>query len=97
LKLELQRGARSTLEVDPVNLIGGWSGFEAAELLELQFSNPIQTVILTFYLTSAMDQYLLIYGPPASNDVILALKSINPAADELKTIKEFKLYSKQYV
>jgi hypothetical protein len=31
------------LEVDPINLIGGWSEFEAAELLELQFSNPIQT------------------------------------------------------
>jgi len=41
--LELQRGARSALEVDPINLIGGWSGFEAAELLELQFSNPIRT------------------------------------------------------
>ncbi|XTI93616.1 hypothetical protein V2W45_1433046 [Cenococcum geophilum] len=78
--LELQRGARSALEVDPVNLIGGWSGFKAAELLELQWN-----------------RYLLIRGPPASDDVILILKSINPAADELKIIKEFKLYGEQYV
>jgi hypothetical protein len=41
-----------------------------------------------------MDWYLLIRGPPASDNVILALKSINLAADELKIIKEFKLYGK---
>ena len=41
-----------------------------------------------------MDWYLLIYGPPASDDVILVLKSINLAADESKTIKEFKFYGK---
>ena len=44
-----------------------------------------------------MDQYLSIHGPPVSNDIILTPKSINPAADKSKTIKEFKLYSKEYI
>ena len=50
-------------------------------------------VILTFYLPFAIDRYLSIHGPPASNDIILTPKSINPAADESKIIEEFKLYS----
>ena len=44
-----------------------------------------------------MDWYLLIHGPPVSDNIILVLKSINLAADKLKIIKEFKLYSKQYI
>ncbi|OCL12514.1 hypothetical protein AOQ84DRAFT_227542 [Glonium stellatum] len=42
LKLELQRGAEAALGVDPVDLIGGWSGFKAVGLLELQPPNPIR-------------------------------------------------------
>ena len=39
--------SRFWIGVDPVNLLVGWSGFEAAELLELQFSNPIRQVLHT--------------------------------------------------
>ncbi len=40
-----------------------------------------------------MEQYLLTELPFASDDVICAPKSLNLKADELKTIKEFKLYT----
>jgi len=35
-------------------------------------------------------------GAP-TNDVILAPKSINPKADDLKDFNKFKLYGKQYI
>ena len=44
-----------------------------------------------------MEQYLSTELPSASDNIILAPKSVNPKADELKTIKEFKLYRKQYI
>lgn len=44
-----------------------------------------------------MDRYLSTQSPPASDDVILAPKSFNLKADELKTFDEFKLYGKQYI
>ena len=60
---------------------------------------PIVIVALIFilFLTTAMERYLLAELPSVSNDVILAPKSLNLKADELKTIKEFKLYGKQYI
>ena len=54
----------------------------------------IIALILVFFLTAAMERYLLAELPSASDDVILMPKSLNPKADELKMIKEFKLYRK---
>ena len=44
LILELRGGAVFGLEWILSIWLVGWSGFEAAELLELQFSNPIRQV-----------------------------------------------------
>ena len=44
-----------------------------------------------------MERYLSTELPSASDDVIFMPKSLNPKADELKTIEEFKLYGKQYI
>ena len=38
-----------------------------------------------------MDRYLLVRLPLLSDEVILALKSINPKADGTKELLEFKL------
>ena len=42
-------------------------------------------------------RYLAICPPPMSNNVIFVLKTINPNHDEEKVVKEFKLYSKEYI
>jgi hypothetical protein len=39
-------------------------------------------------------RYLAIHPAPISNDVILALKTINLDRDKEKVVKEFKLYGK---
>jgi len=57
----------------------------------------VVALILNLFLTAAMERYLLAELPSASDDVILVPKSLNPKADELKTIDEFKLYGKQYI
>jgi hypothetical protein len=49
-------------------------------------------LILIFFLTTAIERYLLAKLPSASNDVILTPKSLNLKANKLETIKEFKLY-----
>jgi len=48
-------------------------------------------------MTANITRYLAIRPPPVSNDVILAPKTINPNYDEEKVVKEFRLYSKEYI
>ena len=55
------------------------------------------TLILIFFLTAAIERYLSAKLPSVSDDVILAPKSLNLKANKSKTIKEFKLYRKQYI
>ena len=57
----------------------------------------VVALILVFFLTATIERYLSAKLPSASNNVILTPKGLNPKADKLKTIKEFKLYGKQYV
>ena len=38
-----------------------------------------------------MERFLLVRPPPLSDDVILAPKSINSKADDMKEVVEFKL------
>ena len=47
--------------------------------------------------TANITRYLAIRLPSASDDVILALKTINPNHDKEKVVEEFKLYSKEYI
>ena len=67
----------------------------------IQVSPPAPIVVIalifTFFLTAAMERYLSAELPSASNNIILTPKSLNPKANELKTIEEFKLYRKQYI
>jgi len=48
-------------------------------------------------ITANITYYLAIRPPPPSDDVILALKTINPNRDKEKVVEEFKLYSKEYI
>jgi len=48
-------------------------------------------------MTANITRYLAIRLPPASNNVILAQKTINPNRNKEKVVEEFKLYSKEYV
>jgi hypothetical protein len=57
----------------------------------------VVALILIFFLTAIIERYLSAELPSISNDVILTPKSLNLKANELKTIKEFKLYGKQYI
>jgi hypothetical protein len=47
--------------------------------------------------TSTMERFLSVRPPPLSNDVILALKSIDSKADDTKEVVEFKLQDKNYI
>ena len=48
-------------------------------------------------ITANITRYLAIRPPPASNDVILAPKTINPNCNKEKVVEEFKLYGKEYI
>ena len=48
-------------------------------------------------MTANITRYLVICLPPASNNIILTLKTINPNCDKEKVVEEFKLYSKEYI
>ncbi|XTI85133.1 hypothetical protein V2W45_1372697, partial [Cenococcum geophilum] len=44
-----------------------------------------------------IERFLLVRPPPPSNDIILAPKSINSKADDMKEVVEFKLQGKNYI
>ena len=48
-------------------------------------------------MTANITYYLAIRPPFIFNNVILILKTINPNHNKEKVVKEFKLYSKEYI